>query len=87
MRGLRVCDDLSRSFDLHLFNNPNADLSVIRLECTGAVVNSTRVSTAEEARELQNSGSAIRVFQLQGNLVFSTCEMVLQSRNSDGAHR
>jgi len=27
VRGLRVCDDLSRSFDLHLFNNPNATKS------------------------------------------------------------
>ena len=78
VRGLRVCDDLSRSFDLHLFNNPNADRSVIRLEFTGAEVNSTRFRTAEEARELQNSGSAIRVLQLQGNLVFSTCEVVVR---------
>jgi glutaminase len=78
VRGLRVCNDLSRSFDLHLFNNPNADRSVIRLEFTGAEVNSTRVRTADEARNLQNSGSAIRVLQLQGNLVFSTCEVVVR---------
>jgi len=78
VRGIRICDELSRTFDLHLFNSPNASRSVIRLEFTAAKVNSTRVRTAEESRELQNSGSAIRVFQLQGNLLFSTCEVVVR---------
>ena len=78
VRGIRVCDELSRSFDLHLFNNPSASRSVIRLEFTGAEVNSTRVRTAAESRALQSSGSAIRVFQIQGNLVFSTCEVVIR---------
>ena len=58
VRGIRICDDLSRSFDLHLFNNPNASRSVIRLDFTGAEVNSTRVRTAEESRELQENQSA-----------------------------
>src|SRR6266568_4266242 len=78
VRGLRVCDELSRSFDLHPFNNPNAGRSVIRLEFTGAEVNSTRVRTAEESRQLQHAGSVIRVLQLQGNLVFATCEAALR---------
>lgn len=76
VRGIRVCDELSRTFDLHLFNTPNATQAVIRLQYTGAEVNSTRVREPGESRQLQESGSAIRVFQLQGNLVFSTCEVV-----------
>jgi len=36
VRGLRVCDDLSRFFDLHPFNNPHASKSVIRLKFTAA---------------------------------------------------
>ena len=52
VRGLRVCDDLSRYFDLHLFNTPHASKSVIRLKFTAAEVNSNRVRTAEEAAVL-----------------------------------
>ena len=50
VRGLRVCDDLSRHFDLHLFNTPHASKSVIRLKFTAAEVNSNRIRTPEEAR-------------------------------------
>ena len=77
VRGLRVCDDLSRYFDLHLFNTPHASKSVIRLKFTAAEVNSNRMRTAKEAETLRVHGGAIRVFQLQGNLVLSTTEVVV----------
>lgn len=78
LRGIRVCDALSRSLDLHLFNLPLASRSVIRLRFTGADVNSSRRRTAEEARLLRESGGAIQLYQLQGYLVFSTCEQVVR---------
>jgi glutaminase len=77
VRGLRVCDDLSRYFDLHLFNTPHASKSVIRLKFTAAEVNSSRVRTPEEARVLRVHGGGIQVYQLQGNLVLSTAEVVV----------
>jgi len=77
VRGIKVCDDLSRHFDLHLFNNPHVSRSVVRLKFTAAEVNSSRVRTPEEARILRGSGSRIQVFQLQGNLVLSTAEVVV----------
>jgi glutaminase len=77
VRGLRVCDDLSRSFDLHLFNNPHASRSVIRLRFTGADVSSNRVRTAEERHTLRAHGNRIHVYQLQGVLAVSTAEVVL----------
>jgi glutaminase len=77
VRGLRVCDDLSRFFDLHLFNNPHASGSVIRLKFTGAAVNSNRVRTPAEKQVLSTHGSRLQVYQLQGNLVLSTAEVVL----------
>lgn len=77
VRGLKVCDDLSRYFDLHLFNTPHASKSVIRLKFTAAEVNSNRMRTAKEAETLRVHGGAIRVFQLQGNLVLSTTEVVV----------
>jgi len=77
VRGLRVCDDLSRYFDLHLLNNPHASKSVIRLKFTAAEVNSNRVRSPEETQALRTHGSRIRVYQLQGNLVLSTAEVVV----------
>jgi glutaminase len=77
VRGLKVCDDLSRSFDLHLFNSPLASKSVIRLKFTASEVNSSRIRTSEETRALRLHGGAIKVYQLQGNVVLSTAEVVV----------
>jgi len=77
VRGLKVCDDLSRHFDLHLFNTPHASKSVIRLRFTAAKVNSNRVRTSQEAEILRVQGDRIQIFQLQGILVFSTAEVVV----------
>jgi glutaminase len=77
IRGLQVCNDLSRYFDLHLFNSPHTSKSVIRLKFTAAEVNSNRVRTAEEAEILKAHGGRIHVYQLQGNLALSTAEVVV----------
>ena len=77
VRGLAVCDDLSRFFDLHLFNTPHASQSVIRLKFSAAAVNSNRSRTPEEAEALRAHGESIQVVQLQGNLVVSTAEVVV----------
>ncbi len=79
IRGIQVCDSLSRTLDLHLFNLSNATRSVIRLRFNGTEVNSSRSRHAEEASLLRKSGGAIQLYQLQGNLVFSSCEVLLRS--------
>ncbi len=78
VRGIRVCDSLSRTVDLHLFNSPHASRSVIRLRFNGTQVNSSRLRTTEESRLLRESGRGIQLYQLQGNLVFSTCEVIVR---------
>ena len=77
IRGLQVCDDLSRHFDLHLFNTPHTSKSVIRLKFTAAEVNSNHIRTPEEAETLRAHGGSIQVIQLQGNLALSTAEVVV----------
>jgi glutaminase len=79
VRGIKVCDSLSRSFDLHLFNLPLTSRSVVRLRFNGADVNSSRRRSADETRLLQSSGGSIQLYQLQGNLVFSTVEVLVRS--------
>jgi len=76
-RGIMVCDELSRRLDLHMFNHPRANRSVIRASYDAASVNSCRMRTATEARVLREHGAEIRVYQLQGNLAFTTAETVV----------
>ncbi len=79
VRGIQVCSALSRSLDLHLYNLSSSTKSAIRLRFTGAEVNSNRLRRSEEVRLLRESGGVIQLFQLQGNLVFSTCEILVRS--------
>lgn len=83
IRGIRVCDDLSRSFNLHLFNSPAAVQSVIRLKFTAAEVGSNRVRTAAESAVLGRFGKSIQVYQLQGNLTFARTERVVRDAFAD----
>ncbi len=76
VRGIRVCEAISRGFDLHLFNRRSTGNDAIRLQFTGAQINSRRVRTPEETAILQEHGGCIRVYQLQGNLNFATTEAV-----------
>jgi glutaminase len=78
VRGIAVCNEFSRSLDLHLFNRPNSVGSVIRLKFTGADRNSSRVRTAAESQALHQLGAAIKVYQLEGHLTFATVEVVLR---------
>jgi hypothetical protein len=52
VRGIKVCDALSRSLDLHLFNTPAVSRSVLRLRFSGAQVSSSRLRPAEEVRRV-----------------------------------
>jgi len=78
VRGIRVCDELSRYFDLHLFNRPSSAQSAVRARYSGSQITSSRVRSTEEARLLHQLGDGIRVYQLQGNLGFVTTEVVVQ---------
>ena len=77
VRGLAVCNDISRDFDLHLFNTPSVSKSVIRLKFSAAQVNSNRIRTADEAQALRTHGDRIRIVQLQGNLALPTAEVAV----------
>ena len=78
VRGIRVCQELSRHLDLHLFSRPVTGKSTVRLRFTGAEFNSSHVRTTEEGRDLRALAKVIRVYQLQGHLAFATTEPVLR---------
>lgn len=78
VRGVRVCSELSRRWDLHLFNRGGAGKSVVRLRLNAAEFNSGRVRSAAENQILREHGRRIQVFQLQGDLVFACTEYVVR---------
>ena len=77
-RGIRVCSEISHNFDLHMLNCPSIGRSTIRMKYTAADLNSKRNRTPEEAQVLHKLGSGIRLYELQGNLNFTTTEDVLR---------
>lgn len=77
VRGIQVCDQLSRQLDLHLFNRPSIASSVIRSCYTGSEISSRKSRSAEEAAIIREAGNLIRVYQLQGSLDFITTEVLV----------
>jgi glutaminase len=78
VRGVRVCRELSRYLDLHLFNRPAVGRLGIRRKFTGAEFSSSQVRRIQEDRILRDSGNAIQVYQLQGNLGFAAAEPLVR---------
>ena len=78
VRGIRVCQDLARHLDLHVFNCGSTGESVIRVHFTAAEMNSSRVRTSEESRALHQFGRAIQCYQLQGDLSFTATEALVR---------
>jgi glutaminase len=78
VRGIRVCEELSRRFDLHQLNRPGMGRSTIRLRFTGADYSSRRIRTADQARILREQGQRIGIWQLQGDLAFTTAEVLMK---------
>lgn len=75
-RGVRVCQDLSRHLDLHLLNRPAIGQLTLRRQLSGMEFSSSRLRTPVEQEALARLGHRLRLFQLQGNLTFSTTEVV-----------
>lgn len=76
VRGIKVCEMLSRYFDLHLFNL-RKPAPALRNRYTVAQVGSRRVRPAVERQQLAGHGGDAVVFELQGSLVFATIEPVI----------
>ncbi|MCU0833052.1 MAG: glutaminase A [Chromatiaceae bacterium] len=77
VRGLEVCKRLSRDFGLHLFHVARStSASVIRQTYDCAQCTSRRRRSAAELVLLAAQGGRIRVYELQGELLFGSAESV-----------
>ncbi|MEO0453557.1 MAG: glutaminase A [Verrucomicrobiota bacterium] len=81
VRGIQTCHQLSMDFNLHMFNVPHSTQSVIRTSYWGSELGSDRVRPLEERLYLKKSASKILVYELQGDLNFSTAEIVVRKIN------
>jgi glutaminase len=77
-RGVAVCEALSADFGLHLLQPPVNPGSAVMTSYTLADVSSKRRRSEADMARLVEHGGAVRVFRLQGPLVFSTAEVVLR---------
>jgi glutaminase len=77
VRGIAVCKDLSRDLELHFLHGPRSRAAV-RAQYTLARVSSKRLRGERERQVIEANGERVRVFELQGDLVFSTVEPVVR---------
>jgi glutaminase len=78
VRGIRVCQEISKEFELHAFNNRTNVQSVIRREYRGDVVSSNRRRTPDERKVLMREGHKVAMLEVQGALFFGSTEQLLR---------
>ena len=76
VRGVRVCADLSDAYGLHMLNVPNLGRSAVRAAYDATAVRSKRKRQPRATEALMAAGSRIAVYELQGDLVFSSIEVL-----------
>lgn len=74
VRGVLVCDSLSRTYSLNMQNIPNISRQTVRASYDVTEVTSKRQRSPEEAAALAAEGGRIRVYELQGQLNFASLE-------------
>lgn len=77
-RAQKVCQDLSRVWQLHQFNPPYSPDSSHRVSYTAADRSSTRSRHSAQRPCLRDHGKRIRVVEIQGDLAFSTTESIVR---------
>jgi glutaminase len=77
-RGIKVCEQISADFGLHLYHSSRATTAtVIRLIYDGSLVQSKKLRREKDRQVLETRGQAIRVLELQGDLMFGSTESVV----------
>jgi glutaminase len=76
VRGIGVCERLSRDLKLHLLASTSGVRSVVRRVMRGHEIPSNRVRTAADEEVLTKLRASVALYELQGDLVFATAEKV-----------
>lgn len=79
-----MCEALSQDFALHTFKVAKAtSSSVLRVVYDALVVNSKRLRDPADSRTLAEVGGGIRVYELQGELLFGSTDSVIRTVSND----
>ncbi len=77
-RGIRVCEQISRDFDLHLFHTSRStSAAIIRARYSAAQVSSQRRRRLGERDALTQQGDRVLVYALQGELTIGATESLV----------
>lgn len=79
LRGIKLCETLSRRFGLNMFDVAEGAISSIRRSYDAVVVNSKRTRSDQERSILDREGEAIRVIELRGRINFAAIEQISRS--------
>lgn len=79
VRGIAACRDFSREFNLHIFCSSPPVSSVIRRHYTGDQIWSKRLRNKKELEILRTRAHEIHVYELQGDLFFSSVEQICRN--------
>ncbi len=78
VRGVEVCEALSRDLGLHFLHPPRPSVATVRARYTLATVRSKRRRPVNETQLLDEYGARACVYELQGDLRFSTVERIVR---------
>jgi glutaminase len=76
IRGVEVCKALSSKFNFHIFGRKPPTSPVVRRHYSDLNIQSKRWRSAVETKILKEQGNAIQVYELQGDLNFSSVEQL-----------
>jgi glutaminase len=85
VRGVAVCRELSRDFELHFLRVPRPSRATLRARYDLAGVRSKRQRTAAEEAVLRAAGPQVRVYELQGDVAFAAVEATIRQILDDAA--
>jgi glutaminase len=77
MRGIEVCNRISMDFNLHMFNVVQPGKSVIRSSYDGTRKSSKHLRGEADRARLQQLAQRIQVYEIQGDLNFTTAEVIV----------
>ena len=79
VRGIKVCEDLSRQLDLHVMTPGRRPPPPVRAERTLVEARSMRLRPEAEQQVLREFGDRVRVLELQGEITFAGAELVTRA--------
>jgi len=88
VRGLRVCEEISSEFGLHLYHVARStSSSVLRVKYSAVQLRSRKARSSADEEVLAQKGDMVCGYELQGDLLFGSTESVIRDIMSETTSR